>query len=204
MFLKLYTIIMPRYEKQHFIDFKLQTLSLVEIGIVFKKIAWITDINTSIISRLRKKTRDGGYNSEKSIKLNIKQMKNRFCIEWFAIIITNKKTFIVNFITKNKLHQKMNVVEIISVYNVFATIILKILKRNKLKFCKNIKKPTLTVRMKTKWLKWCIEHENWILNDWKNIIWTNKTNIILNQIQNKRKIWKKINKIYVKSIIRHW
>ena len=182
---------MSHYEKQHFSDFKLQALSLVEIGIAFKEIAWITDINTSTISRLRKKARDGEYNSEKSIKLNIKQMENRFCIERFAIIIMNKKAFIVNFITKNKFHWKMNVVEIIDVYNISAIIILKILKQNKLKFCKNIKKPTLTVRIKTKWLKWCIEHENWILNNWKNIIWINKTNVILNQTQNKQKIWKK-------------
>ena len=95
---------MPRYEKQHSSDLKLQALNLVEAGIAFKKIARITDINISTISRLRKKARDDGYNSEKSIKLNIKQMENRLRTERFAIIITNKKAFIVNFVTKNKFH----------------------------------------------------------------------------------------------------
>ena len=202
VFLKLYTIVMPRYGKQHSSDLRLQALSLVEAGIAPKEVARITGISTSTISRLRKKARDGGYNPEESTKLSIKQVEDRSRIGRPAIITTNKKASIVNFVTKNKLHREMNAVEIVNVYDVSATTILKILRRNKLKFCKNIKKPALTVRMKTEWLKWCIEHEDWILNDWKNVIWTDETNVVLNQTRDRRKIWRRTNEIYVKSVIR--
>ena len=202
VFLKLYTIVMPRYGKQHSSDLRLQALSLVEAGIAPKEVARITGISTSTISRLRKKARDGGYNPEESTKLSIKQVEDRPRTGRPAIITTNKEASIVNFVTKDKLHREMSAAEIAGVYDVSATTILKILRRNKLKSCKDTKKPALTVRMKAERLKWCIEHEDWTLNDWKNVIWTDETSVVLNQTRGRRRIWRRANEVYVKSAIR--
>ena len=144
---------MPRHGKQHPSDFKLQALSLVETGIAFKEAARITNISVSIISHLKKKAREGGYDVEISTKLSIKQMQNRPRAGRPAKITADKKAFIVDFVTKNKLHREMSVVEITGVYDVSVFTILNVLKQNKLKFCKDTKKPALTDRMKTERLK---------------------------------------------------
>ena len=65
---------MSYHEKQNFNDFKLQTLNLIEVDIVFKKTTRITNISVSIISHLNKKTRESEYDAEIFINLNIKQM----------------------------------------------------------------------------------------------------------------------------------
>ena len=191
LYIKLYSfrvIIMSRQTNKHFSDLRLQALNLVEAGISTKEAAWITGISISIINRLKQKACENEFDPAESTKLNIKHVQDRFRFERFAKIISEKKASIIQYMKKNKNTHESFVVEIMNIYDVFAFIILKLLKWNKFKSCKTTKKSPLNDHMKIQWLKWCLNHEKWILQNWKNIIWTNKTNVVLNRIQNRRKI----------------
>ena len=64
-------------------------------------------------------------------------------------------------------------------------------------------KPGLTEEMMKARLEFCKEHEHWTLEDWKRVIWTDETSIILGHRRGKYQIWRRsweaYNKTYVRS-----
>ena len=54
-------------------------------------------------------------------------------------------------------------------------------------------KPGLKLEDKKR-LKWCLNYRAWTFEDWKNIIYINKTSIQLKSICRKRRVWKRPNK----------
>jgi hypothetical protein len=64
--------------------------------------------------------------------------------------------------------------------NISQSAALRILKSNELTNVKPIIKPDLTAAMRKIRFKWALAHQHWTLEDWKNVIWSDKTSIILN------------------------
>ena len=205
LYIKLYSfrvIVMSRRTDKHPSDLRLQALSLVEAGISTKEAARITGISISTINRLKQKARENGFDPAESTKLSIKHVQDRPRSGRPAKITSEKKASIIQYVEKNRNTHESSAVEIANVYDVSASTILKLLKRNKFKSCKTTKKPPLNDRMKAQRLKWCLDHEEWTLRDWKNVIWTNETSVVLNRIRGRRRVWRRSHEIYVKSVIR--
>jgi hypothetical protein len=49
-------------------------------------------------------------------------------------------------------------------------------------------KPRLKLDDKARRLKWCLDHEDWILEDWKNVIWTDETSVKLGGVRGARRV----------------
>ena len=54
--------------------------------------------------------------------------------------------------------------------------ILKLVGFNKIK---PMRKPGLTKKMKEERLKWCLDYKDWTLEDWKCVIWSDETSVVL-------------------------
>ena len=65
------------------------------------------------------------------------------------------------------------------VEGVSATTVWRILRASGLKKTKPTRKPGLTDKMKLERLKFYKDHAHWKLEDWKNVIWSDETSIIL-------------------------
>ncbi|KAJ5211837.1 uncharacterized protein N7498_003483 [Penicillium cinerascens] len=63
--------------------------------------------------------------------------------------------------------------------NISAMTVWRVLRSSGLKKTKPTRKPSLTARMRTERLAWCLEHRHWTLEDWKNVIWTDETSVVL-------------------------
>ncbi|KAJ5637913.1 hypothetical protein N7490_007792 [Penicillium lividum] len=55
----------------------------------------------------------------------------------------------------------------------------RILRKAGLRKTKPTRKPGLTQRMRNERLTWCLAHQHWTLEDWKNVIWTDETSVLL-------------------------
>jgi hypothetical protein len=64
-------------------------------------------------------------------------------------------------------------------------------------------KPGLNEENKKLRLKWCLEHKDWTLEDWKNVIWTDETSVQLSSVRGKRRIWRKAGEAYYYHCIVH-
>jgi hypothetical protein len=66
-------------------------------------------------------------------------------------------------------------------------------------------KPGLKLEDKAERLKWCLDHEHWTLEDWKNVIWTDETSVQLGSVRGKRRVWRRADEAFHPHVItRRW
>ena len=67
---------------------------------------------------------------------------------------------------------------------------------------KPTRKPGLTEAMKTARLEWCRRYEHWTIEDWKRVIFSDETSVVLGHRRGGYRIWRKSTERFVKSCIR--
>jgi transposase len=63
--------------------------------------------------------------------------------------------------------------------DISASTVWRVLRKAGYKKTKPTRKPGLTKKMRDERLAWCREHEDWTLEDWKNVIWTDETAVVI-------------------------
>ncbi|KAK1914276.1 hypothetical protein P3342_007522 [Pyrenophora teres f. teres] len=89
----------------------------------------------------------------------------------------------------------------LSLYNVSSTTVWRVLKAAGYHKTKPTRKPGLTKKMRQERLNWCLAHKDWTLEDWKNVIWSDETSVLLNHRRGGYRVWRKRGG-FVKSVIR--
>jgi hypothetical protein len=56
--------------------------------------------------------------------------------------------------------------------------------------------------MRAERLKWCIEHQHWTLEDWKNVIWSDETSVVLLHRRGGYRVWRQPSEAFLRSTIR--
>jgi hypothetical protein len=79
---------------------------------------------------------------------------------------------------------------------------LRILYKYGLSCVKPTTKPGLTPVMKKIRLEWYLAHEYWTLKDWKNVIWTDETSVILGHRRGAVRVWRSLEEAYEDTMIR--
>jgi len=82
------------------------------------------------------------------------------------------------------------------------TTVWKILKKEGFKKTKPTRKPGLTKQMRKERLKFCLDHQYWSLEDWKNVIWSDETSVVLLHRRGGYRVWRKADEAFVRSCIR--
>jgi hypothetical protein len=67
---------------------------------------------------------------------------------------------------------------------------------------KPTRKPGLTKKMRQERLDWCLTYKDWSLKDWKNVIWSDETSVVLNYRRGGYRVWRKADELFTKSVIR--
>jgi len=83
-----------------------------------------------------------------------------------------------------------------------ATSIWRILRRAGFQKTKPTRKPGLTQKMKKERLEWCLERKDWSLDDWKKVIWSDETSVVLLHRRGGYRIWRTAEEKVNKSCIR--
>lgn len=69
--------------------------------------------------------------------------------------------------------------------------IQRFLRKQGFRPVKHTTKPGLTKGQEWVRLHWCWERRNWTLEDWKKVIWSDETSIILGSVRGKRRVWRR-------------
>ncbi len=78
----------------------------------------------------------------------------------------------------------------------------QILRSAGMKKTKPIRKPGLIARMKKERLEFYLRYQYWTLEDWKKVIWSDETGVILNYRRGGYRIWRTPEEKFIKSAIR--
>lgn len=87
-------------------------------------------------------------------------------------------------------------------WDISAATVWRVLRRAGFKKTKPTRKPGLTKKMRKERLEWCLEHKDWTLEDWKNVIWSDETAVVLLHRRGGYRIWRKADELFLKSCIR--
>lgn len=80
--------------------------------------------------------------------------------------------------------------------------VLRLLKLQSFTKCKPTWKPGLTEKMRQARLAFALAHQHWTLEDFKNIIWTDETSIILGHRRGSNRCWRRPFECYDPTVIR--
>jgi len=86
---------------------------------------------------------------------------------------------IINLVTKNRCGCEKSSEYLAYKVGISESSILRILNSSFFRKCKPTWKPRLTDEARRKRLNWALEYQHWTLEDWKNIIWTDETSVVL-------------------------
>lgn len=79
---------------------------------------------------------------------------------------------------------------------------LRILHKYGLKCVKPTTQPGLTPQMKQARYEWALAHQHWTLEDWKNVIWTDETSVVLGHRRGAVRVWRTSDEAYTDTVIR--
>jgi transposase len=82
------------------------------------------------------------------------------------------------------------------------TTVWRILRASGLKKTKPTRKPGLTEAMKKARLQFALDHQNWTLEDWKRVIWSDETSVVIGFRRGGYKVWRTPEERFIKSCIR--
>ncbi|KAK2471147.1 hypothetical protein H9L39_17378 [Fusarium oxysporum f. sp. albedinis] len=87
-------------------------------------------------------------------------------------------------------------------YDLSAMSVWRILKGNGYRKTKPTRKPGLMKKMLKERLEWCLAHRDWTLEDWKNVIWSDETSVILLHRRGSYRVWRRATERFTRSCIR--
>jgi Transposase len=83
-----------------------------------------------------------------------------------------------------------------------ASSALSILHKYDMSSVKPTRKPGLNATQRAARLKFCLDHKDWTLDDWKRVIWSDETSVILGQRRGAIRLWRSSEEAYDKTVIR--
>jgi hypothetical protein len=118
------------------------------------------------------------------------------------------KSLVVNQISENASSRELTCDSIANEVSnrlsliISAMTIWRVLKSEGYNKVKPTRKPGLTAEQRTIRLAWCLDHQDWTLEDWKNVIWSDETSVILGLKRGSTRLWRKTSEAVQDDCIR--
>jgi predicted DNA-binding protein YlxM (UPF0122 family) len=106
---------------------------------------------------------------------------------------------ILKIITKNSTTRQYSLAEIAKLTSVSPSSVWRCLKARGFRWVKPTVKPALTKAMKKKRLEFCLKYRNF---DWRNVIWTDETSVVLGHRRGSRRVWRRVDERFHNHVIR--
>lgn len=85
-----------------------------------------------------------------------------------------------------------------------ASTVYRVLTDNGYGVFKRTVKPGLREEDKKRRLQWCLDHR-WTLEEWKNVIFSDETSVVLGGVRGRRRVWRKIEETFHPHVVvRRW
>lgn len=192
----------------HDVGTRLQALALLEMSIPVATICDITGISESAIYRLRTNAKTRGYNPQQSKRLVLAYIQDAPRSGRPIKATQEVKKSVVETISKNSTTRQLSTQAIIDCVNksldikISARTTYNILKSQGYGYFKPTYKPGLTREAKAIRLKWCLDHKDWTLEDWKNVIWSDETAVTMGGQRGRIRVWRLQSEAYNQHCIR--
>ena len=118
------------------------------------------------------------------------------------IITPALESAILDIVRKNRYGREKTSFMLAAEQGISSITVLRVLRRNNFRACKITKKPSLTEAIMEARYQFALRYKDWIIEDWKRVIWSDETSVILNSRRRRVRVWRQPNEIFVKSNVR--
>lgn len=164
----------------HSIGARIQAITFFELGIPHHEITKKTGISTSQLYKIRDKAISRGWVSGIVEVSHVEDAPR----SGRPKVLQSTTDQILKTVTQNSTTRGWScgriayeVSLIPGMSKVSEKTVWNVLRQNNYFSYKRTMKPGLKLEDKAARLKWCLEHEHWKLEDWKNVIWTDETSV---------------------------
>ena len=181
---------------------RLQALVLTEAGIAIKIVTAITEISRQTVGRLRKQARDREYQPDLSKKLLLSYVTDSPRSGRSSVITSELESAIIAAVRKDRYGREKTFFMLGAEQGISVSTVLRVFRRNNFRSCKTIKKSSLTEIMMEARYQFVLRYKDWIIEDWKNVIWSDETSVILNSRRGRVRLWRQPHEAFVQSVVR--
>jgi transposase len=176
----------------HDIGVRIQALAFLQLGVPVEEIQRLLGPSKATIYRWRRTAITRGYDSEKPEKILLEYLVNkpRSGRPRKATVEIEEK--IIKILTKSSVTRALTGLEIGLRVGVSPRTVQRVLKRLQWRKVKATVKPGLTEKMKKARYAFALKYKDWTLEDWKRVIWSDETSVILGQRRGGHRIWRRV------------
>jgi len=175
---------------------RIQALTLLQEGKTIDYIKEKTKYSKSTIYDLLKKAKSRGYDPNKDSRILLVYVEDSERIGRPKKLTEEVKEAIISTISKNSTAKIAALVSPLVKGGISDRSVHRALRRRGYKPLKPTKKPGLTEANKVARLKWCLEHQDWTLEDWKNVIWSDETSVTWGGQRGRIRVWRTSSEAY--------
>jgi transposase len=205
----------PKKKSQYnSIGARISALKLWDCGFTFEGITKQTGVSESGVKKLRKKATDRGWREYTNMNVEVEHVSDapksgrpgtsQKIIDLIIKIVTRNST--TRGWSCARIAQELRETEGVTEKEaVSPSTVYRILKKQGYGVYKRTVKPGLNAKQKKARLDWCLAHEKWTLEDWKNVIFTDETSVQKGGVRGRRRVWRlKHEAHHIHVISRRW
>ena len=167
-------------------------------------IAATTGYSVPNIYRIRRIARDRGFDPAISLQVLDKYARHEEKSGRPRKATTEKEDEVIDLVIKDRYAREKTSAQLAREVGLSRCTVWRILKQRGYKKVKPSYRPGLTPEMKAARLAFCLLYKDWTVEDWKRVIWSDETAIVLGHRRGAVKIWRttKEGRRPVKSTVR--
>ena len=179
-----------------------QALALAEEGVSVTRVVQLSGMSRSSIYRLQKTARVRGYGPTISRQILNQLVQDAPRSGRPKEITALQEEALIEQVQRDRFGREMTAAQLGFDVGVSAMSAWRILRSYEMRKRKATRKPGLTEEMKEARLQFALRHKYWTLEDWKNVIWTDETSIVLGHRRGGTRVWRTVQQRYAKTCVR--
>ena len=186
------------------IGVRVQALTLSNYRVKPKEIFNWIKVSESSLKRWKRIAKERGFNPLVSSHILAQYVADAPRTGRPTILQETAQKAILKLLKKNSTTRQYSCAELQSKarVNAYPTTVWRFIKRSGYRSIKHTVKPALTKEMRQKRLEFCLKYRDF---DWRNVIWTDETSVILGHRRGRMRVWRRPDEKYdIHCIRRRW
>jgi len=180
-----------------------QCLSYLAIGVSRDKIREITGIPYPTQSNILKKARERGFDPSTSLQIVDYYVEDRQKTGRPKEVAESTRQALLDSVAVSRASREQTAEVLAYKHGVSYSTALNILREAGYSSVKPTRKPGLSKTQRAARLQFCLDHQHWTLEDWKKVIWTDETSVILGAHRGAVRLWRRADEGASKTVIRN-
>ncbi|KAL3704224.1 hypothetical protein TMatcc_009915 [Talaromyces marneffei ATCC 18224] len=189
--------------EEYSVETRAQIVALVMIAKMKPQdVAILLNIPRVSVYQIVQRAKEHGYDPTVNPRIEHEHVANNTRSGRPKVVTEAIEASIIASITKDRAGREKSAEYLAYEAGISESSVLRLLKLNSFNKCKPTVKPGLTDKMKQARLAFALEHQHWTLEDFKNIIWTDETSVVLGHWRGSNSVWRRSFECYDSTVIR--